>query len=191
MRRTLLSVVTLVVAAGVTPQLAQSQMLIPFVGGGAAFGSGDLGDGTDTGWAGFAGLDYTLSAVPGATIGLTGSYAHIPYTDGGATNIPALTVDLGYNLAPPTSKIQPYIRAGIGVLQHRWDPEGNAESESETKFGGAVGAGLNFPMGSISPFVGAHLVTGGSDTQYYMIYAGLAFLPGMPAPAPLRRFFRR
>jgi hypothetical protein len=49
------------------------------------------------------------------------------------------------------------------------------EGESETKLGGAVGAGLNFVMQSVTPFVGAHFVTGGSDTSFFAAYLGFAF----------------
>lgn len=196
MKQKLLALVVLAALIDAVPRTAQSQMWIPFVGGGAAFGAGDLNDGTKTGWVGFAGLDYTIASMPGAAVGVSASRAHIPYegSGGDATNIPAATVDVAYAFgATSGSMVQPYVRAGIGVLQHRYD-HGNTtgKDESETKLAGAAGAGLNFNLGSsVTPFVGVHYIVAGSDTQYYTIYAGLGF-PMSNAPAKaMSRLFRR
>ncbi|HUQ46774.1 MAG TPA: outer membrane beta-barrel protein [Gemmatimonadaceae bacterium] len=180
MKQKLLAMVVLAALVDALPRTAQSQMWIPAVGGGPAFAMGDLKDsGTETGWLGFAGLDYTLAAMPGATVGVSLSYAHIPYegTADDATNIPAATVDVAYAFGAATgAKIQPYVRAGIGVLQHKYDAgSSTGGDESETKLAGAAGVGISLNMGPVTPFVGVHYITGGSDTQYYTIYAGLAF----------------
>lgn len=178
MKRTLLSLVALVVAATVPLAPVGAQNLNFFVGGGPAFGTGDLGDNTGTGWIGFAGAGVPITSVPGAIIGLTGFYAHIPYNPGDdATNIPGLFADLGYVFgATSPTRIKPYIRFGAGVMQHRYSTDGGYSSDdSETKAGGAIGAGLNFVMPSVTPFVGAHFVTGGSDTSFFAVYGGLAF----------------
>lgn len=196
MKHRLLSVAALVLAAGMAQQNAGAQMIIPFIGGGPAWGSGDISDaGSEMGWMGFAGVDYTLAAMPGATIGASAIYAHIPYKGAAenATNIPGVFADVGYLFgATSASRIKPYIRGGIGVMQRRYDAGNNtsyANEDSETKLGGAIGAGINFVMGSISPFVGAHFITGGSDTQFYTAYVGLSF-GGAPATAA-KRLFRR
>ena len=144
MKHKLLSVAVLVLAAGVAQQTAGAQMIIPFIAGGPAWGSGDISDaGSDMGWLGAAGIDYTLAAMPGAAIGLSAIYAHIPYSGSAddATNIPGLFADVGYAFGMKSpGRIKPYIRGGIGVMQHRYDPGNtNADDESETKLGAAVG----------------------------------------------------
>lgn len=192
MKRTLHSLAALVVAAAVAvPVQARAQAINFFLGGGGAFGMSDLKDGTDTGWLGFAGLDYPIMSVPGLAVGATASYTHIPYSDvDAATNIPALFGELSYLIGvATTSPIKPYIRGGVGVMQHRYDPGGgyNEDSESETKVGVAGGAGLTWMMGSVSPFVGAHIISAGSSTTFATVYVGLSF-GGSSKPSARRVF---
>ncbi len=178
MKRKLLPLVALVVAAAAPMAPLGAQNVTAFFGGGAVFGTGDLSDGTGTGWFGFAGVGVPITSVPGAEVGLTGIYAHIPYNPGDdATNIPGLFADVAYIFgATSQSPIKPYIRFGAGVIQHRFSTGGSYSSDdSETKAAGAIGAGINYLMPSVTPFVGAHFVTGGSDTSFYTVYAGLAF----------------
>jgi len=189
MKRKLHSLVAFVVAAAVSATPAAAQNLNFFVGGGAAFGMQDLSEDTGTGWIGFAGAGVPISSVPGAVIGLTGFYAHIPYNPGDdATNIPGLFADLGYVFgATSPNKIKPYIRFGAGVMQHRYSTGGSySDEESETKAGGAIGAGLNYVMPSVTPFIGVHFVTGGSDTSFLAAYLGFAF-GGSRSASPLKR----
>jgi hypothetical protein len=178
MKRTLHSLVALVVAASVSAVPLAAQNVNFFFGAGAAFGMQDLNDDTGTGWIGFAGAGVPIKSVPGAVIGLTGFYAHIPYESvDAATNIPGLFADLGYvfGAASPT-KIKPYVRFGAGVMQHRYSAGGGySDEESETKAGGAIGAGLNYVMPSVTPFIGVHFVTGGSDTSFLAADLGFAF----------------
>ncbi len=153
-------------------------------------GSGDLGDATKTGWMAFAGADIPIASIPGMSLGATASYTHIPYEGEGddATNIPALFANLGYLFgAASPSRIKPWVRAGVGVLQHRYDA-GNIpydEEDSETKAGVTAGAGISFVMPSVRPFIGASFVSGGSDTQFIAVYAGFNF--GGAARAAIRR----
>jgi hypothetical protein len=178
MKRKLLPLVALVVAAAALTAPLGAQNVSAFFGGGAVFGTGDLSNDTGTGWIGFAGVGVPITSVPGAMVGLTGIYAHIPYNPGDdATNIPGLFADLGYVFgATSPSPIKPYIRFGAGVIQHRYSTGGGYSSEdSETKAAGAIGAGLNYVMPSVTPFIGAHFVTGGSDTSFFTVYLGLGF----------------
>jgi hypothetical protein len=189
MKRTLHSLAALIIAAAVPAAQASAQNLIFFAGGGAVWGTGDLSDGTDIGWAGFAGVDYPIMSVPGAAIGVSGIYAHIPYSDiDAATNIPGGFVDLSYLIgATSPGKVKPYVRAGAGVISHRFDPGGgyNQNSTSETKAAGAIGAGVQWMMPSVTPFAGVHFITGGSDTSFLTVYLGFAFGGGGGAKSPM------
>ena len=195
MKRTLHSLAALVVAAAAVPLApVGAQNLVFFVGGGPAFGMQDLNNGTDTGWLGFAGVDYPIMSVPGLTVGATASYTHIPYTDvDAATNIPALFGELGYLIgATSPSPFKPYIRGGVGVLSHRFDVGGGYGgdgSTSETKVGVSGGAGINWIMKSVSPFIGAHVITAGKSTSFFTVYIGLGFGGGGgSAPSTHRKF---
>ena len=190
MKRKLLSLVALVVAAAVTATPMSAQNVVFFVGGGPVFGMQDLSEDTGTGWIGFAGVGVPIKSVPGAEVGVTGIYAHIPYDPGDdATNVPGGFLDVGYVLGITSpSRIKPYVRFGAGVVQHRYSASGGYGSdESETKAAGSIGAGLNFMMKSVTPFVGAHFVTGGSDTSFLAAYLGLAFGGGGSSASSLRR----
>lgn len=192
MKRMLHSLAGLVVAAALPLAAAGAQGVSFHLGGGAAFGTGDLSDvGTDTGWTGFAGFTVPIASMPGFGVGATASYTHIPYSDvDAATNVPAAFGEVAYLVgATSPSRIKPYLRAGIGVLQHRYSADGGygSDGDSETKFAGAAGAGLNFVMSSVTPFVGAHFVTGGSDTSFIIAYVGLAFGGRSSASSALRR----
>jgi hypothetical protein len=73
------------------------------------------------------------------------------------------------------------------VISHRFDPGGgySSSSTSETKVAGAFGAGINWMMPSVTPFVGVHYLTGGSDTSFFTAYVGLSFGGGGGAKSPI------
>jgi hypothetical protein len=171
----LLGAVTLPVS-----DLAAQRRVVPFLGGGIATGNGDLGDDTDTGWVGFVGLDVPLSLTPGLSVGVTASYAHIPYKGpfDEATNIPGLFGEVGYVIAERSAfPVKPFLRGGIGVEVHKYDPGSTTfreQSETGMSFGG--GGGLQILVGSTAVFAGAQYVTNG-DAGYLALHGGLAF-PG-------------
>lgn len=176
MKRKLLPVVTLVVAAVVLPASGGAQM-VPYVGAGISTGTGDFGDYTDNGWTVFAGVVIPIASYPGLGLNLNAAYSRFKHKGGDdATNVPQAMVGLDYvmNAAGP-GMVKPYIGAGLGVVQHRYDPGGSGySSESETKFAAGGGAGLNFVMQSVTPFVGAYY-TYAEDTSFMTFYAGLGF----------------
>lgn len=193
MKRILLAAVALVVAAVLPVPALEAQSIIPFIGGGIAKGVSDLSDGTDLGWAAFAGAGLPIASAPGFSVGAVASWTHIPYSGsaGAATNIPALFGEVGYLIGATTaSMVKPYVRAGVGVMQHRYDPGSTTTaytSDYQTKAGFSAGAGLNFVMESVTPFVGAHFITGGSDTSFFIVYGGVSFGGGGPSKATIRR----
>ena len=194
MKRFTLLLAALAVVAVAPSQQAVAQNVTFHIGGGIANGIGDLSEETDMGWMGFAGLDVPIMSMPGLAVGATASYAHIPYEGdfGDATNIPALLGEVAYLFgATSPSRVKPYIRAGAGVLQHRYDPgDLGDDEESETKFGVGGGGGIVFRAAGFSPFVGAHVISGGSDTGYYTVYVGVTF-GGNSASNAIRNALRR
>jgi hypothetical protein len=187
MKRILLPLVPFALAAVTATELNAQRRLVPYFGGGLASASGDLGEGTDSGWIVFGGLDWGIAAVPGLSIGVTVSYTSLPYTGyDNDLSMPGVFGELGYLIgATSSSKVKPYLRAGVGELWHKYDPGDlapNAKTEGEFGFGG--GGGLSFVLGSSSLFAGAHYTYGTDDTEFWAFYAGLGF-PGR-ARATLR-----
>ena len=196
MKRLLIAALALVGAVTLpVSDLAAQRRVVPFVGGGIATGNGDLSDDTDTGWLGYVGLDVPLSVTPGLSVGVTASYAHIPYKGSfnEATNIPGLFGEVGYVIAERSSfPIKPFLRGGVGVEVHKYDPGSTAFRESsKTGMSFSGGGGLQFLVGPTAIFAGAQYVSNG-DAGYLALHGGLAF-PGKAhsASRALRSVFAR
>jgi hypothetical protein len=196
MKRFLLAALALLGAVTLpVSNLTAQRRVVPFFGGGIATGNGDLSDDTDTGWLGYVGLDVPLSLTPGLSVGVTASYAHIPYkgTFDEATNIPGVFAEAGYVIAERSSfPVKPYLRGGVGVEVHKYDPGSTAyREESETGMSFSGGGGLQVAVASLAIFAGAQFVTNG-DAGYLAIHGGLAF-PGKAHSArqALRSVFAR
>lgn len=160
----------------------------PYVGAGMLSPSGEFADYAKSGWLAFVGLQRPFMD-PRCVIGLTGSYGHAAHEgdQNEATNIPGLTVDLGYALS--TGRFSPYLRGGVGFIQHRYDPgDTGFDDESETKFAFGVGAGVATPLGGNTLFVGAHY-TGAEDTNFMSFYIGFGL--GRAAPPAFRPGIRQ
>jgi hypothetical protein len=184
MKRFLLAALTLLGAVTLpVSDLAAQRRIVPFFGGGIATGNGDLSDDTDTGWVGYVGLDVPLSLTPGLSVGVTASYAHIPYKGSfdEATNVPGVFGEVGYVIAERSSfPIKPFLRGGVGVQVHKYDPGSTAFREtSETGMAFSGGGGLQFLVASMAIFAGAQYVSNG-DAGFLAIHGGLAF----PGKAP-------
>ena len=186
-------VAALLVAASIpcTPARAQ-QRPVPFVGGGVVAGVGDLMLDTGNGWLVFGGVDVPLAVVPGLAVGLTASYARVPYHGefDEATTIPSLFAEGSYVVGARSSSIvRPYVRAGVGAMVQRYDPGSTGfRAQSEARLGVSAGAGLQLTVLGRVLFLGAHYVTN-ADAGFLAFHGGLAF-PGRqartPAPTPAR-----
>lgn len=184
MKRILLSAAAITVAV-TTPftSAAAQRRLVPFIGAGLATGTGDLSQGTDNGWLAFAGVDMPIGLTPGLTLGLTGSYTHVPYqgTFDEATNIPALFGEVGYVIgARSPRRVKPYLRAGTGVQLRKYDPGTTGyRKQSDGGLAFSAGGGLQFLVSSTALFIGAHFVTD-ADAGFLAFHGGVAF-PGRSA----------
>ena len=179
MRRTLIPVVTAAFALFATASTTNAQKkVVPFLGAGMIMPTGDLGTYADNGWMVFGGLDWNLASTPGLAIGVSAIFGNVGHNDeeGASTTIPGLSGDVAYILgATSPSKVKIYLRGGLGMLQHRYNPgEFGYESESETKAYFHGGAGLNFIQAARSFFLGAHMINAG-DTSFLLLHGGLAF----------------
>ena len=195
MKRITLFLAALVVTVALSSGSVKAQGVSFHFGGGIAMGAGDLGEVTGTGWLGFAGVDLPIASMPGLAVGATGSYAHIPYEGEGdfAVNFTALLGELSYLIgATSASPFKPYVRGGVGIVRnsHSSGYE-NGDSESENKLAGGAGAGILYAARQVSPFIGAHYFTSGSEASYYTVYAGISIGSGGGTAAAIRRAVRR
>jgi hypothetical protein len=179
MNRILLAALSAAVAMTLSARDAAAQRRItPFVGGGLATGTGDLGENTDSGWLAFAGIDLPLGVGPGLTFGLTASYARVPYKGGfdEFTGVPALFGELGYVIGAESSRIvKPYLRAGAGVQLRKYDPGTTGfREQSDGGLAFSAGGGLQFSLAPASLFLGARFVSD-ADGGVLGFNGGVAF----------------
>jgi hypothetical protein len=157
---------------------AAQRRITPFVGGGLATGTGDLGENTDSGWLAFAGIDLPLGVGPGLTFGVTASYARVPYKGGfdEFTGVPALFGELGYVIGAESSRIvKPYLRAGAGVQLRKYDPGTTGfREQSDGGLAFSAGGGLQFSLAPASLFLGARFVSD-ADAGVLGFNGGVAF----------------
>ena len=179
MKRLLLSALSAIAALGVVSGTANAQRRItPFFGGGLATGTGDLSENTQSGWVVFGGIDFPLGFDPGLTVGLTASYARVPYSGGfdEFTSLPALFGELGYAIGARSQRmIRPYVRAGAGVQMRRYDPGStgyNVQSNGGLALSG--GGGLEFHFSPATLVVGARYVSD-ADAGVLAFHGGLSF----------------
>lgn len=185
MSRALFAAITLAITIALPARQAHAQRrLVPFIGGGLAKGTGDLSSVTDNGWSAFGGVDIPLGLNPGLSIGVTASYAHVPYTGAfsEAMNLTTLLGEVGYVImASSSSIVKPYVRAGGGMQLRKYDPGSTAfREDSEGKLVFSAGGGLQFLVSSAQLFVGASFVTD-ADAGYLGFHGGLA-LPLRASP---------
>jgi hypothetical protein len=153
-----------------------AQRITPYVGGGAAFGTGELAQDTEVGWLMFGGLDVP-TPVSGLTVGPAVSHARIPYGGGFSEyeGVTAVLGEVGYGIGGGMpGGIQPFVRAGLGLLINRYDP-GSIDTRATTRSGAGVsmGAGLRIPLGGVSALLSGRF-TGDIDRGYLSIQAGIS-----------------
>jgi hypothetical protein len=154
----------------------EAQPAIPYVGGGAAFGTGELAQDSDLGWLVFGGLDLPMGR-PGLTVGPAVSYARIPYGGGFSEfeGVTAVLGEVGYGLGGGLpAGVQPFVRAGLGLVINRYDP-GSIDTRATTRSGpgASVGAGLRIPVGGVAALLSGRY-TGDLDRGYLSIQAAVA-----------------
>ena len=163
-------------AVVLSAQAAQAQGLSLGVGGGVVVPTGDLADGSSTGWSGTAQLRVKPPASPlGLQVdafytrfGLEGVDGHSRMIGGTANALFAF---------PSASPARPYLLGGVGLYNSRASIDGLGSTESQTKFGLNAGAGFDFGMGSANLFAEArfHMIikaltdVNGDEKSAYMI----------------------
>jgi hypothetical protein len=177
MKRNVLPVVSLLLAAALPSTDVSAQQIVPFVGGGVALGMGDVLDDSDTGWLVLGGFDVPLPIVTeGFGVGVSASYASVPYQGGFSESleITSITGEVSYLIGAATSRVRPYVRGGGGVQINKYDPgDIDTNSVTNTRAAFTAGAGVRISMGGADAMIGGRLTTG-EDGGFLGLHAGLA-----------------
>jgi hypothetical protein len=162
-----------------TPVQAQGA----FLGAGATFPTGDYadfgdGDGANTGFMAFGGLDFPLNQE-GLSVfgeGYFGVNSHDLY-DGDKTNLYGAMGGVLFDFMPDGPG--PYAFGQVGIMVHDYKSDDFPEAEgSETGLAFGGGAGYGFPLGGVNGFVEARYIQGQFDdgnTSFFGIFAGISF----------------
>jgi opacity protein-like surface antigen len=179
MKRMLHAAVALVLVSLVAASAAQAQTGRAnfFLGGGATIPTGDFGDAFKTGWNGVGGVNFMIPGVPFG-IRVDGMYSQnsLDSSIDGKAKIFGGNADAVFAFGAPGSMVKPYIMAGVGMANVKFDIGGT--SDDETKFAFNGGAGVNFLMSSMTVFVEARYFsvnTSGSSINYIPLSVGLKF----------------
>ncbi|HEU5209620.1 MAG TPA: outer membrane beta-barrel protein [Longimicrobiales bacterium] len=140
------------------PAAANAQISVG-AGVGAAFPTGDFGDGVDTGLHFQGSLNVGLPMLP--DVRLDGIYQ--TYSAGDDASVDILGGGVNLLLDMPLVVIKPYLIAGVGYYDVSVDTsEGDA---SNGEFGFTGGAGLRLGLGSLGVFAEARALRIGGDTD--------------------------
>ena len=168
MRRISFSVAMLGILAIGVPSDAQAQNI--FIMGGGVFPTSDFGDVFDTGWMVAGGITFPLGPG-GLWLGVEGSYGQNGTAIDGvdANPIGAMAI-VGLDLPVPGG-LSPYVFGGAGLLATKFSV--GDLSDTESKFGWQLGAGLDLGSGLISPFIEARYESS-TDIDFFAAMAGLS-----------------
>ena len=180
MKRMLHAAVALVLVSLVAASAAQAQTARAsfFLGGGATIPTGDFGDAFKTGWNGLGGVNFMIPGVPFG-IRVDGMYSQNKLDVSGSdvkAKIFGGNADAVFAFGAPGSMVKPYVLAGIGMANVKFDT--GSGSSSDTKFAFNGGAGVNFMMSSVTIFVEGRyftISTSGSNTNYIPLSVGVKF----------------
>jgi opacity protein-like surface antigen len=138
-------------AVVLSAQAAQAQGLSLGLGGGVVVPTGDLAEGSSTGWSGTAQLRVKPPVSPlGLQVdafytrfGLDGIDGHNRVLGGTANAVFAF---------PGVSAARPYLLGGVGLYNWKASIDGLGSTDSQTKFGLNAGAGFDFGLGKAKLF---------------------------------------
>ena len=177
MKRTVLGVVTAVLALSSSAAVAHAQNPMTFgIAAGATIPMGDLGDGASTGFHGMATLGLTPAAVPFG-LRIDGMYHSLGVDDAifEATDVSlqilGATVNGVFSI-PAMVVTQPYLIGGVGYYSTKFKADGG-DSDAENDFGINIGIGAKFNLSGFGTF---------AEIRYHNVFTGgegsnMSFIP--------------
>src|SRR4051794_1173142 len=138
-------------AVMLSAQAAQAQGISFGFGGGVVVPTGDLAEGSSTGYSGTAQLRVKPPVSPlGFQVDAFYTRFGLEGIDGHSTMIGG-TADALFAF-PSASPVRPYLLGGVGMYNSKATIDGFGSSESQTKFGLNAGAGFDFGLGKAQLF---------------------------------------
>lgn len=178
MKRVVLSLVALALAAPVASTTLEAQSKLSFgAGGGLTLPLGDFNDVAKLGWHGLAVVGYAPSGSP---IGFRGDFMYAQNSVDGAdgkTKLAGGLVNVTYAFQSKGS-VKPYLIGGLGLFNAKVEVSGFG-SDSETKLAAGGGIGLKFRAGSdASIFAESRFInvfTSDNSTNFVPLTIGIQF----------------
>ncbi len=180
MKRTVLGVVTAVLALSSTASVVHAQNPMTFgIAAGATIPMGDLGDVYGTGFHGMVTLGFMPSMLPFG-MRIDGSYNSLGSKDEvGDFTARVISVTANGVFAMPGMMASPYLIGGLGFYNGDDDRTIlGAETESSNDFGINVGLGAKFSLSGFGTFAEIryhNIFTEENSTQYLPITFGIMF----------------
>ena len=174
-------ILAMIAVAGVAAAASvQAQGYNPFqigASGSIAFPTGDLGNGTNTGYNIAVSVGYKPQLTPLA-VRAEAAYNQFGLQGGGGNiNIPSFTGNLAYEL-PLGMSFTPYAIGGVGLYRPSADL-GGGNTGTENDFGWNVGGGVKIPLStSFETFVEARynsVKSNGATFSFIPVTVGIMF----------------
>ncbi len=181
MKRTVLGIMTAIVAIAATAPAAQAQNPMTFgIAAGASIPMGDLGDDfAKTGYHGMATLGFMPPMFPFG-MRVDGMYNSMSLEDVfGDANVRILGFNANAIIAMPAMVASPYLIGGVGMYNSKVTSDDiDLETDGETDFGINVGIGTKFNLSGFGTFAEIryhNIFTEGNSTQFLPITFGIMF----------------
>ena len=174
MKRTVLGVVTAVLALSVSASVVHAQRPTLGIAAGATLPTGDLGDGFDTGFHGMVTLGFMPSMLPFG-MRIDGAYNSMDGKDNSPITAKIISVSANAVFSMPGMMASPYFIGGVGFYNSDYDQPG---VDASNDFGINVGLGAKFSLSGFGTFAEIryhNIFTEDNSTQYLPITFGIMF----------------
>ena len=152
-----------------------------FLGGGATFPVSDFGELANTGWQGWGGVLVPVGDA-GISVGAEGFYGSNNHEiDGNKTKLYGGLGLVGMQWGDPEG-LQPAVFGGLGLMKRSFTSDAIPILDSSaTSLAWGGGAGVGYPIGGVSGFLGASYTSGTGDENFAIRY----FTIGLSAMIPV------
>jgi hypothetical protein len=176
MKRTVLGVVTAVLALTASAHVAQAQTSMSFgIAAGASIPTGEFGDLYDTGFHGMATLGFTPPALPFG-VRIDGMYNSLDGSDGLDATAKVLALSGNAILSMGGMMAAPYLIGGVGF--YNTDLGFGGDDDSSSDFGINIGVGARFNLSGFGTFAEIrfhNIFTDEEATRFIPLTFGIMF----------------
>lgn len=179
MKRTVLGIMTAVLAIVASASVAQAQNPMTFgIAAGASIPTGDVGDVVKTGFHGMVTVGARPLMMPFG-VRIDGMYNSLVAEDiFGDADLRILGLTANAVLAMPAMVTSPYLIGGLGFYSTKFNSDDPLlDSDSESDFGLNIGIGAQFNLGGFGTFaeIRYHNILNGEDEVGNMAFIPITF----------------